>query len=83
MGDQLHEIYKGVVGFILVVVTGIGWWVKRQIGRLDEHDQRLQHIEQDYARRSDIDRVIKAVKDSHYDTNKRIDRLYEQLHNER
>jgi len=83
VGEQLHEIWRAVVGFTLLVCTAIGWWIKRQIGRLDSQEDRIEELEKDHVTRQEMKdmqyHIDSSIKSSEERLANRIDRIYDKI----
>lgn len=83
MHEYLTEIWRGIVGVVLMAVAGVGWWIKRQVSRLDAQDDRINALERDHVTRREMrglqEHLEKTVKESETHIVNRIDNLYQRL----
>jgi len=83
VGEQLTELARYIYGGILVIFAMIGWWVKRQVARLDHQDTRISELEKDHVTRQEMKdmqaHIDSTVRSSEQRIADRIDRLAERL----
>lgn len=82
------ELLKIVIGITLTILTAmISYWVKRQDKRLDDHDDRLDHIEKNIINRREFDGTVKSLREEisagNKSTHSRLDQIYTLLANKK
>jgi len=66
-----------------MALGAIGWWIKRQVNRLDAQEDRIEELEKDHVTRKEMrdmqHHIDGSIKSSEERIANRIDRLYDKI----
>lgn len=83
MNEWFSDTARWIYGGVLLLMTAIGWWVQRQIGRLDDQEDRIEELEKDHVTRREVremqQHIDASIRSSEDRLANRIDKVYEKL----
>lgn len=81
--DITYWLIHGLAGASTLLLSSIAWMVRRQLSRIDHHEERITSLEAGKAAHTDLEAAIQRMEDTHQrvadQTNQRLDNIYQLL----